>query len=158
MKVADCIVGGFGIRKPSCVLLLGCGMLASIAVAQNGAPSPVLAESLRWMSAPNWSGVQASWVLGADQKPGTYVLRVKLASGAKIPPHTHPDERVSTVLIGTIYVGFGETFDEGRAVAIPTGAIYVAPANVAHFVWAKDGDAMYQETGVGPTATTPVRR
>jgi quercetin dioxygenase-like cupin family protein len=119
-------------RNPSCVLLLGCSIFASVAVAQDIAPNPVLAESLRWMSSPNLSGVQASWVLGADQKPGTYVLRVKLANGAKIPPHIHPDERVSTVLAGTIYVGFSETFDEGKAVAIPTGAIYVAPANRAH--------------------------
>jgi quercetin dioxygenase-like cupin family protein len=144
--------------KPSWLLLLGCGIFASVAVAQNDAPSPVLAEGLRWMSPPNLSGVQASWVLGADQKPGTYVLRVKLATGAKIPPHFHPDERVSTVLAGTIYVGFSETFDEGKVVAIPTGAIYVAPANVAHFVWARDGDAMYQETGIGPTATSLVKR
>ena len=145
-------------KKPSCLLFLGWAIFAGIAAAQNDAPSPVLAESLQWMSSSNLSGVQASWVLGADQKPGTYVLRVKLATGAKIPPHTHPDERISTVLAGTIYVGFSETFDESKVVAIPTGAIYVAPANVAHFVWAKDGDAMYQETGIGPTATSPVKR
>ena len=66
----------------------------------------------------------------------------------------HPDERSSTVLSGTIYVGFGEIFDEARLVAIPAGAVYVAPANVPHYVWAKDGEAVYQEAGVGPTATT----
>lgn len=144
--------------KLSCLLLLTCAMLANVATAQNDAPSPVLAERLLWMSVPNLSGVQASWMVGQNQRPGTYLLRVKLASGARIPPHTHPDERVSTVLAGTIFVGFSETFDESKAVAIPTGAIYVAPANVAHFVWAKDGDAMYQENGVGPTATTLVQR
>jgi len=145
-------------RKSSCLLLVTCCIFASIATAQTEVPSPVLAERLLWMSVPNLSGVQSAWLVGANQKPGTYVLRVKIASGARIPPHTHPDERVSTVLAGTIYVGFSETFDEGKAVAIPTGAVYVAPANVAHFVWAKEGEAMYQETGVGPTATTLVQR
>jgi quercetin dioxygenase-like cupin family protein len=145
-------------KKSSSLLLLTYGILASVATAQNDVPSPVLAERLLWMSVPNLSGVQTSWLIGANQKAGTYVLRVKLARGAKIPPHTHPDERVSTVLAGTIYVGFSETFDESKAVAIPTGALYVAPANVAHFVWAKDDDALYQETGVGPTATTLVQR
>jgi quercetin dioxygenase-like cupin family protein len=74
--------------------------------------------------------------------------------GGKIPPHTHPDERNSTVLSGTIYLGFGDTFDESNVVAIPTGAVYATPANVPHYVWAKDGDAIYQESGVGPTGTS----
>ena len=38
-------------RKPSCLLLLGWGIFAGIASAQTDAPNPVLAESLRWMSA-----------------------------------------------------------------------------------------------------------
>jgi quercetin dioxygenase-like cupin family protein len=85
-------------------------------------------------------------------------IRMKLAAGARIPPHTHPDPRSSTVLAGTIWVGFGETFDEAALVAVPAGAVYVAPAGVPHYVWAKDGEAIYQESGVGPTATTPVER
>ena len=49
-------------------------------------------------------------------------------------------------------------FDESKVVAIPAGGVYVAPANVAHYVWARDGEAIYQEAGVGPTATVPVKR
>ena len=70
----------------------------------------------------------------------------------------HPDERNSTVLAGTLYVGFGETFDASKVVAVPTGGVYVAQANVAHYVWAKDGAVVYQEAGVGPTRTVPVKR
>ncbi len=62
------------------------------------------------------------------------------------------------MLAGTLYVGFGETFDETKVVTIPTGAVYVAPANVPHYVWAKDGEAMYQEAGVGPTGTSFITR
>jgi hypothetical protein len=58
------------------------------------------------------------------------------------------------VLAGTLYVGFGENFDESRVVAIPAGAVYVTPANISHYVWAKEGDAIYQEAGVGPTGTS----
>jgi quercetin dioxygenase-like cupin family protein len=85
------------------------------------------------------------------------VFRVRLAQGGKIPVHTHPDTRNSTVLSGTLYVGFGDTADETRVVAVPTGAVYVAPANVPHYLWARDGDVVYQEGGVGPTATVPVK-
>lgn len=76
-----------------------------------------------------------------------------LQQGGKIPVHTHPDTRYSTVLSGTLYVGFGETFDESTLVVVPTGAVYVAPAGVKHYLYAKDGDVEYQEGGVGPTAT-----
>lgn len=135
------------------VLLLAASIFASAAMAQSDAPVPVLPDTLSWMSPPHTPGLEAAWMLGAEQKPGAYILRVKLASGAKIAPHTHPDERTTTVLEGTIYVGFGPAFDETKAVAIPTGAVYAVPANVPHHVWAKDGAAMYQEAGVGPTAT-----
>lgn len=130
--------------------IIACAVLPSWTVAQNARPSPVLPESLTW-SSPG-PGSQTAWALGADKTPGPYVLRVKLASGTKTTPHTHPDERIATVLLGTIYVGFGEVFDESKVVAVPTGAVYVAAPNQPHYVWAKDGDVMYQESGVGPTA------
>lgn len=115
--------------------------------AQSADFKPFLSNNLLWFSPPNNTSLKGAWVLGADQKPGVYLLRVKLATGGKIPPHTHPDERNSTVLSGVIYVGFGPVFDETRVLAIPASGVYIAPANTPHFVWAKDGDAMYQEAG-----------
>lgn len=118
----------------------------------------MLPQDLVWFSPPGNASLQGAWVLGAEDKPGPYLLRVKLAPGARIAPHTHPDERNSTVLSGTLYVGFGAVFDETKVVAIPAGGVYVAPANVPHYVWATDAEAIYQEAGVGPTATLPVQR
>jgi quercetin dioxygenase-like cupin family protein len=100
--------------------------------------------------------VQGAWVIGGEQTPGPYLLRVKVAAGGRMPPHSHPDVRNTTVLSGVLYVGFGATFEAAALVAVPTGAVYVAPANVPHFLWARDGDAVYQEAGVGPTTTSPV--
>ncbi len=134
-------------------MLVAC--VARVAAAR-AEPVAVLPQDLRWASPPGNSAVQGAWVVGAEAKPGPYLFRVKLAAGAKIPPHTHPDERSSTVLAGTLYVGFGSAFDEAKVVAVPTGAVYVAPAGVAHYVWAKDGATIYQEGGVGPTGTIPV--
>jgi quercetin dioxygenase-like cupin family protein len=140
------------------VILLVASVFSGVAVAQRNAAAPILPDSIRWVSPPNLSGLQVAWVLGAEHKPGPYILRVKLASGGRIPPHTHPDERNTTVLAGTIYVGFGEIFDETKVVAVPTRAVYVAPANIPHYVWAKDGDAVFQEAGVGPTGTSFIKR
>lgn len=133
-------------------------ILTATVIGQKQAPVPVLPDSIQWMRPPNVSGLQVAWILGSEQESGTYILRVKLTAGTKIPPHTHPDERNTTVLKGNIYVGFGETFDEARVVAIPEGAMYVAPANIHHYVWAKDGDAIYQESGQGPTRTVFIKQ
>jgi quercetin dioxygenase-like cupin family protein len=127
-------------------------MLVTVAAG----PVPILPEELQWVRPPQNDAVQGAWVLGGETKSEPYVLRVKLRAGGKMAPHTHPDVRHTTVLAGTLYVGFGAAFDERGVVAVPTGAVYVAPAHVAHYVWAKDGEVVYQEAGVGPTATIPV--
>ena len=138
------------------LLLFSAGFVAQ-ATAQSNAPTPILPDALRWEGPPPIPALKAAWVLGAEQKPGPYILRVRLAASGLIPPHTHPDQRNTTVLSGTIYVGFGETFDADKVVVIPTGAVYVAPAEVPHYIWAKDGNAEYQEAGVGLTATVMLK-
>ena len=134
-------------------VILMLGSLAGLALAETPLPAPILPERLHWVRPPNLPALQSAWILGAEAQPGLYLLRVKLSAGGKIPPHTHPDERNTTVLSGTLYVGFGATFDETTMVAIPTGAVYVAPAQTPHYVWAKEGEALYQEMGMGPTGT-----
>ncbi len=132
----------------------------AIVVAQTQAtpPAPVMPDAIKWASPATLPGVQNAWVLGAGDKPGPYLLRGKLAQGARIPPHTHPEERNGTVLSGTVYVGFSPTFDESKAVAIPAGGVWVAPANVPHFLWAKDGEAVFQCGGIGPSATSFIKQ
>jgi quercetin dioxygenase-like cupin family protein len=107
-----------------------------------------------WQRQPDNPALESTWIVRNGKAPGPYILRVKLSARGRIGPHTHPDERNSTVLQGVIYVGFGETFDESKVVAIPEGAVCVIPANIPHYLGAKDGDAIYQEAGVGVTATT----
>jgi quercetin dioxygenase-like cupin family protein len=124
--------------------------LAHTAAAQPAKPAPILPDQIQWSGGAN-GAAQSAMVVGAADKAALYQQRVRMPAGAKIMPHTHPDERISVVLEGTIYVGFGEKFDESAVVAVPTGAVYVAPAGVPHYVWAKDGAAMYQEGGMGPT-------
>lgn len=131
--------------------------VSSCALAQVTAPIPILPATVKWETSLV-TGNEIAWFVGAPDRQGIYAQRVKIAAGNKIAPHTHPDERFSVVLEGTIYVGFGETFDEAKVVAIPTGGMYIAPAGAPHYVWAKDGAAVYQETGFGPTASNFIKR
>lgn len=131
---------------------------ATLAFAQGAAPVVIGPDGARWASPPGLLGVQGAWLVGAQDRPGPYVFRVRLAAGARLPPHTHPDERSTTVMSGTILVGFGEAFDESRMVAVPAGSVYVAPAGIPHFIWARDGAAVYQESGTGPSGTRLLER
>lgn len=128
-------------------------LLLAAGVAAQTPPQPVLPDAIKWQGSGAMKGAESAWVVGAGDKAGLYAQRVRLAQGAMIPPHTHGDERMSVVLSGTMYVGFGERVDEAALVAIPAGGVYVAPAGVPHYVVAKEGPVEYQESGMGPTAT-----
>lgn len=139
--------------KAICWIILLEFLISGAATAENTVPLPINSAELAWISPPGIPGVHIAWILGAEQRAGLYCLRVKLDKGARIPPHRHPDERNSTVLSGTLYAGFGEVLDDSKLVAVKTGAVYVAPAGVAHYLYAQDGDVVYQESGFGPTGT-----
>jgi quercetin dioxygenase-like cupin family protein len=134
-------------------LILGSLAAFAMALAQDAAIRPILPDQLQWTTPPNIPAVRTAWILGSEQQAGSYAMRVVLAGNGRIPPHTHPDTRYSTVLTGTLYVGLGTKFDAAALVAVPAGGVYVAPAGVAHYLWAKDGEVIYQEAGVGPTGT-----
>ena len=128
--------------------------LAMLAVAQTPPVKPILPDALRWTSPPTIPGLKGVWLLGSEKEAGTYVQRVVLAAGARIPTHTHPDTRYSTILSGTLHVAFGDKPADADFVAIPAGALYVAPAGQAHTLGARDGEVVYQEAGNGPTGTS----
>jgi quercetin dioxygenase-like cupin family protein len=102
------------------------------------------------------AGVQISVLYGDPAKPGLYVVRLKLPAGTKVIPHTHPEDiRTMTVLSGTLYFGFGDKWDESKLMAYPAGTFFTELPNVPHFVAAKDGEVIFQATGIGPSALIP---
>src|SRR5262249_40429476 len=58
-------------------------------------------------------------LVGDDQKPGMYAYRSRIPANTKIQPHFHPDERIVTVISGTLLMGYGEQFDETMMKALP---------------------------------------
>ena len=92
---------------------------------------------------------------GDPTKPGVFVSRVKFSAGWKDPPHWHPDEvRTVVVLSGTLYFGPGDKWDESKFKAYPAGTFYSEPSKAPHFTWAKDGEVIIQITGIGPSGKT----
>jgi quercetin dioxygenase-like cupin family protein len=127
----------------------------SLPVKQFGS---ILPENIKWQSFPAFPPeARLAVLVGDPSKPGPYVVRVTLPAGVKLAPHTHPEDRIYTVVSGVFYIGLGTTFDPDKLQAYPPGAVLVLPANTPHFHWAKSGDYTTQVYGVGPLGMTYIR-
>lgn len=95
-------------------------------------------------------GAQLAVVVGHPTEAGPYVTRVKVGSNVKLQPHTHPEDRVYTVISGVFYIGLGEKFDSEKLKAYPPGSVIVLPGGTPHFHWARSGEYVSQITAIGP--------
>ena len=112
----------------------------------------VLPDEVRWSSPKAIPpGGEVASVYGDAGKPNLYISRVRQPAGYKVAPHTHPEDRVYTVISGTFYIGFGDHLDPARLKAFPAGSVFVVPANASHFHWMRSGESVVQITGVGPS-------
>ena len=103
-------------------------------------------------------GAQFAVLLGDHAQPGKYVFRLHAPEGHQVLPHSHPDERVYTVLSGTFFLGFGHGYVENRLEEYPEGSVVIVRAERRHFQIAKTGGYVVQIEGEGPTATEYVNR
>ena len=130
---------------------LTAGAVAVSAVGQRATPTVVNPEKLTWNSIPVVPGVDGATVVGNPAARAPYVVFARYRAGVKVAPHSHPDQRIVTVLSGTFYAGHGVKFDESKLKALKPGTVMIIPANAPHYGWAKDGPVLLEETGFGPT-------
>ncbi len=128
--------------------------LTALAIAQGRTLERTMVRpgDLRFVAKPN--GTYQAAVVGDVGKPGPYAAQTRLPAGLRIPPHFHPEDRIVLVVSGTLYVSYGDRFDEAKMTALPPGSVFTEPGRQPHFTWAKDGDVLLYVTGTGPTATT----
>jgi len=114
-------------------------------------------NALKWGPSPPGlpPGAQVSVVAGDPGKDGPYVIRAKLPSGYKIPPHFHPTAENVTVLSGTFHVGMGDSFDTKKGEALKAGGFFQADKDMHHYGWTS-GPTVIQVHGMGPFAITYV--
>ncbi|WP_036289152.1 cupin domain-containing protein [Methylosinus sp. PW1] len=134
------------------LLLAGLALTTGDALAESAPPTVLLQNELKYAAVPTFEGLSVALALGTPTQPGAlYAYSVKYAAGAKSPPHTHPDARLINVISGRFYSGAGAQFDEKTLRALGPGDSILVPAETVHYGWAKDGDVLLLETGVGPT-------
>jgi len=113
----------------------------------------IAAPGLQWTAPKSIPpGAQMVLLYGSPDKPGPYIVRVKLPVGYKLPPHRHADARAVTVLQGNYWSAVGDSFDQSKLKKFGPRDHYTTAAGVSHFAWAET-DVIIQEMGMGPVAT-----
>ena len=79
-------------------------------------------SEFQWKPLPAPVGAQISELVSGRTQPGFYVERAQFPANFTHYPHSHPDNRTYTVISGTLYVGFGDKFDQAQLKALPLAA------------------------------------
>jgi quercetin dioxygenase-like cupin family protein len=146
------------LMRPALIILMSAALAAACTHAPPSTPNTnPWTEGVRFAPIGSAEKAEAATLTGAQGAAGLYTIRVRIARGGRIAPHTHPDERTLTVVSGEVYYGFGETVDMGAAKLYGAGAVFTVPAGAPHWAEATTSDVVYQEAGMGPTAFAPVR-
>ena len=68
----------------------------------------ILPEDIAWMPFAAFPpSARLAVLVGDVATPGPYVIRVRVPGGVKLMPHSHPENRVYTVMSGVFYIGLG---------------------------------------------------
>jgi quercetin dioxygenase-like cupin family protein len=111
----------------------------------------ILPEDIIWRAFDAFpSEARLAILVGDPAQSGPYVIRVRVPRGVRLMPHSHPEDRIYTVISGVFYIGLGDTFDESRLVAYPPGALVVLPGGQPHFHCAMSSDYISQVSATGP--------
>jgi quercetin dioxygenase-like cupin family protein len=111
----------------------------------------ILPEEIEWKPFAAFPpAARLAILVGEPLREGPYTIRVKLPRGTKMMPHSHPEDRMYTVISGIFYIGLGDNFDAEKLHAYPPGSVIVLPGNTSHFHWAKSGEYITQVTAIGP--------
>jgi quercetin dioxygenase-like cupin family protein len=102
------------------------------------------------------SGIQTVVLKGDPDHAGLYTIMLRIPAKTGIAAHVHQDDRVATVVSGTWYIGYGDSFNKAELKALRPGSFYTEPANRTHFAETRDEPVVVQITGVGPSSTSYV--
>ena len=113
-------------------------------------------SQIKWTPNPATPGLLTSYLYGAGDKPGLYVVLVKWLPHSMTHPHFHPNDRYVTVLSGTWWVGTGTKYDPDHTVPLPAGSYSVHHGMQVHYDGAKDEGCVLEIVGMGPASPKDV--
>jgi len=127
------------------------GAASALAADEIGAHKVFLPQDIQWGTGPASlpAGAQMAVLYGDPQKPGMFVLRVKLPKGYKIAPHMHKQSEMLTVISGSLDLGLGPAADNASVESLPAGSFSSMPHGVVHYVLVNE-DSIVQINANGP--------
>jgi len=127
------------------------GAASALAADEIGAHKVFLPQDIQWGTGPASlpAGAQMAVLYGDPQKPGMFVLRVKLPKGYKIAPHMHKQSEMLTVISGSLDLGLGPAADNASVESLPAGSFSSMPHGVVHYVLVNE-DSIVQIDANGP--------
>jgi quercetin dioxygenase-like cupin family protein len=105
----------------------------------------------KWAPVPGYPAGYTRMMLEGKAGDSLHTYRVRIPERFRAEPHTHPAEEYITVLQGTWYIGFGESFDPSALKPLPAGSFVKIPAGTPHFI-STETEAIIQVHGIGPVA------
>lgn len=112
----------------------------------------VTQEQVRWSDNPALpAGVRTAVLYGDPRKSGLYVMQVSIPPHTRMPVHSHPDERIRTIISGTYYSAVGDAFEAAALLPFPAGTVSHVPIGVWQFAQTREEAAIFQIVGIGPT-------
>jgi hypothetical protein len=105
-----------------------------------------------------WTGdkVKKAVLYGDPSKPGApYVMLLRWPANFSTRPHSHPNDRMITVLEGALWVGTGTKFQPETNTPVGVGGFIVDIANQPHYEITKGDGALIEITGIGPDTLVP---
>ena len=115
-----------------------------------------LPKDIKWVATTG--GSEQAVLAGDPSKPGLYVVLTKWLPHKNSRPHSHPNDRFSTVLKGTWWVNTGSNYDPDGMKPVPTGSFVVHYGGQVHYDGAKDEECVLQIVGMGPATSTSAER
>lgn len=106
----------------------------------------------------DWKGdkVKSAVLYGDPKKEGSlYVMLLRWPANFSTRPHSHPHDRMITVLQGTLWIGAGTRFRPETNTPVKPNGFFVDLADQPHYEITKDDGALIEIVGVGPDATVP---
>lgn len=105
---------------------------------------------LTWMPIPGVAGFEGATVVGSEQIKGPYLRRYRLKVGTSVGPHRHSDDRIISVISGTLWAGSGPYGDTDEKIPIEAGEAFIVPRGFVYAFSAPAGDVTFDVSGTGP--------
>ena len=106
----------------------------------------------------DWKGdkVKSAVLYGDPKKEGSvYVMLLRWPANFSTRPHSHPHDRMITVLEGTLWIGTGTRFHPETNTPVRPQGFFVDLADQPHYEITKADGALIEIVGVGPDTTVP---